>query len=329
MTRPIRYCPYPFTLFEITTRTLQSRFLLKPSPELNEIVLGILGRALALYPDIKLHCFVFLSNHYHMLLSCPDTERMSKFMGFLNGNLAKEAGRLAEWREKLWSRRFQAIPVLDDEKMRERIRYICAHGVKENLVSDPGLWPGAHCIHALTKGEKLRGVWFDRTAEYNARRRGISFDKYEFSTTYEVPLTPFPGWEGMEEPQRQHEIRKMVDEITAENRARMEQEGKQPLGTHEVTLQGPHQQPLQTSKRPAPLCHTSIGTMRKGFRKLYREFVGNFRDAVERIRSGESAVRFPSASFPPALAYVGWSAPQLAEYAGSRAREPFPYALGI
>src|SRR5436305_9760918 len=37
MSRPIRYIPAPQTLVEVSTRTVQSRFLLRPSPELNEI----------------------------------------------------------------------------------------------------------------------------------------------------------------------------------------------------------------------------------------------------------------------------------------------------
>jgi len=32
-------------------------------------------------------------------------------MGYVNSNLAWEVGRLAKWREKIWSRRYQAIPV--------------------------------------------------------------------------------------------------------------------------------------------------------------------------------------------------------------------------
>jgi hypothetical protein len=37
------------SLVEITTRTLQGRLLLKPSPELTDIILGIIGKAQSLY----------------------------------------------------------------------------------------------------------------------------------------------------------------------------------------------------------------------------------------------------------------------------------------
>jgi hypothetical protein len=45
MGRKLRYAPEGGALFEITDRTIQGRPLFRPSPELNEVVLGVLGRA--------------------------------------------------------------------------------------------------------------------------------------------------------------------------------------------------------------------------------------------------------------------------------------------
>ncbi len=51
MSRPLRFVPEN-SLVEITTRTIQGRLLLKPSPELTDIILGIIGKAQALYSAI-------------------------------------------------------------------------------------------------------------------------------------------------------------------------------------------------------------------------------------------------------------------------------------
>jgi hypothetical protein len=67
MPRPLRFIP-EHSLVEITTRTLQGRLLLKPSPELTDIILGIIGKAQALY-GMTIHAFVFMSTHAHFLLS--------------------------------------------------------------------------------------------------------------------------------------------------------------------------------------------------------------------------------------------------------------------
>ncbi|MEE8367729.1 MAG: hypothetical protein V3S30_05385 [Thermoanaerobaculia bacterium] len=63
MSRQLRFVAPGAGLFEVTTRTVQGRFLLKPSKELNTIILGVLGRVQQLYP-VEIHAFTFLSNHY-------------------------------------------------------------------------------------------------------------------------------------------------------------------------------------------------------------------------------------------------------------------------
>jgi len=87
---------------------MQGRFLLKPTEELRSIIIGVLAKAQKLYP-VDLHSFVFLSNHYHLLLSVDNALQLARFMNYLNSNLAREAGRLFKWREKFWGRRYQAI----------------------------------------------------------------------------------------------------------------------------------------------------------------------------------------------------------------------------
>jgi hypothetical protein len=67
MARPLRFVPAN-ALVEITTRTIQGRLLLKPSPELTDILLGVIGKAQSLY-GMAIHAFVLVSTHAHFLLS--------------------------------------------------------------------------------------------------------------------------------------------------------------------------------------------------------------------------------------------------------------------
>jgi hypothetical protein len=48
MPRPLRLVP-DHSLVEVTTRTIQGSLLLRPSSELTDIILGIIGKAQALY----------------------------------------------------------------------------------------------------------------------------------------------------------------------------------------------------------------------------------------------------------------------------------------
>src|SRR5436190_16621656 len=100
MSRKLRYLPEGGSLVEVTCRTLHARFLLRPCPQWNQIAIGVLGRAQRLY-GVQIHLVSFLSGHFHLLATFRDAGQMAAFMRHLNTNLAKEAGRLVDWREKL------------------------------------------------------------------------------------------------------------------------------------------------------------------------------------------------------------------------------------
>jgi hypothetical protein len=94
-------------------------------------------------------------------------------MDYVAGNHAREIGRLHGWREKFWARRHQAILVSHEEEAQVgRLAYLLGNAIKEGLLERPHHWPGVHCARALCHGTELEGTWFDRTAQYEARRRG-------------------------------------------------------------------------------------------------------------------------------------------------------------
>ena len=81
----------------------QAATLHAPGPPA-DLILGVIGKAQALY-GMTIHAFVFLSTHAHFLLSPSSAGQLARFMQFVNANVAKEAGRLHAWPERLWSRR--------------------------------------------------------------------------------------------------------------------------------------------------------------------------------------------------------------------------------
>ncbi len=76
MGRRVRFIPDRGSVVEVTVRTLQSQFLLRPSPSLNEVVGGVLGRAQAQAP-VRVHAAVFMSSHFHLLLSVDEAKQLA------------------------------------------------------------------------------------------------------------------------------------------------------------------------------------------------------------------------------------------------------------
>ena len=303
MPRPLRFIPQN-SLVEITTRTLQGRLLLKPSPELTDLILGIIGKAQALY-DMTIHAFVFLSTHAHFLLSPTSADQLAKFMQFVNANVAKEAGRLHVWRERFWSRRYRSIVVADENAAHARLRYILAHGAKEGLVATPGAWPGPNCVAALTTSAILRGTWFDRSKEYLARQRGETVCPSQFATTFDVALSPLPCLQHLTADKRQAHFRRVVGEIQAQAEAESKKKGCTPVGVAAILAQNPHSKPASTDRSPAPFVHATDNSTAMEFRIRYRAFVDAFRAGVRRLRERARELRdmFPLGAFPPALPF--------------------------
>jgi hypothetical protein len=226
-------------------------------------------------------------------------------MGYFNSNLAREAGRLVDWREKFWSRRYRAIVVSDEEgAQRERLKYVLSHGAKEGLVGDPMEWPGVHAIRPLLDGEPLQGIWFDRTQEYAARQRGEEFERLRFTTQYSVRLSPLPCWEDLPLEIQRRRIAEIAEEIGAGAAARQEEKGVAPMGADTIRRQNPHHRPAKTKKSPAPLFHAATKRVRDDLLNTYYAFVAAFREAAERLKAGDRNAGFPLGSFPPGLPFV-------------------------
>jgi REP element-mobilizing transposase RayT len=303
--RSLRFIPEGGALVEVTCRALHSRFLFCPSPMMNQIVIGALARAKRRY-GVRVCFFVCVSNHMHLLLAVEDAQQLSQFMGHFSSKLAREVGRLTGWKEKIFGRRYQAIVVSHEEAAQlERLRYGLAHGAKEDLVDRPRDWPGVHAVRALIEGEILEGLWFDRTREYAARRRGEAFGLLQYATREVLELDPLPCWQHLSEKERRRRVTSMVADIEAEAVARRKRTGIRPLGPAAILAQNPLQRPERTKKSPAPAFHAASQIVRRELRGFYTEFVAAYRDAAQKIRAGVLQVAFPIGSFPPALPFVG------------------------
>jgi REP element-mobilizing transposase RayT len=304
MSRQLRFIPEGGGLVEVTCRTLQSRLLLRPSRVLNELVLGVLGRAQKNH-SVRCCNVVFASNHYHLLLWVADAEQLSDFMEYVNSNLAREAGRLVGWRDKFWSRRYQAILISDEESAQvARFRYILAHGVKEGLVSRVRDWPGVHAVRALLYGEPLKGTWYSRTQEYAARQRGEDFPARKYTEDHELFLSPLPCWAHISEEEIRKRIAVLVQEIEEEAATDRALRGIPVLGVEAILRQDPHSLPKSTKKSPAPSFHAATFAALTVLRNAYNCFLEAFRKASETWKVESPTKIFPPGSFPPGPPFV-------------------------
>lgn len=137
-----------------------------------------------------------------------------------------------------------------------------------------------------------------RTQEYAARNRGEDFGRLKYATEEELVLSPLPCWADRTPEEYRQRVAGLVEEIEAEARAEREARGIEPLGVEPILKQRPHARPNQAKRSPAPLFHVVAKEARETFWLMYSTFVAAFRDAAEKLKTGDLSVRFPGGLVP-------------------------------
>ncbi|HEX4966656.1 MAG TPA: transposase [Thermoanaerobaculia bacterium] len=304
MARKLRFIPHSRTLISITCRTVQGRFLLRPGPQLNDIVLGILGRAQKRY-ETTIAAFIALSSHVHILLVVDSAREAANFMRYTKSKLAREVNRLTGWRGPVFDRRYEMTVVTEEEAAQvERLQYVLSQSLKEGLVERVSQWPGVHCAEALIDGTPLEGHWFNRTLEFAARLRGEDFGRMRYASLESVTFSPIPCWAHLPSEVYRARIAEMVESMEAEAACAREHAGASVLGVKAILSRDPQYRPASLARSPAPRVHAATKAARRAFYETYAAFVRAFREASERLRGGDRNAPFPVGSFPPALPFV-------------------------
>ena len=304
----------PDVVYEITSRTIQARFLLRPSANANELIAGVIGEAQAAFGSaLHIHAVVVLSNHITWLISSPFPWLISKFIGYVHGNISREIGRIHDWSGKLWSRPARPIACVDEASQLQRFRYVIAHGAKEGLVESPRDWPGVSCVPTLLGEGELRGTWFDRNAYTHACRRKKPRDwpcQYEFSRAHVVTFDPLPCLAHLTPAEYRDFVADQIADIEEQTRREFPPDTRPVLGVGAILRTHPHDRPGSSKKSPAPLCHAATRSAFLAYRDKYRMFVEAFRagSAWLRQKGGagleQIASFFPVYAFPPGMPMV-------------------------
>ena len=288
----------PDEIYFVTVRCLQGRLFLRPSERTNQVLGGVLARAVRL-TGVELFAFAFASNHVHLLLRAPRAN-LPRFMQHLLSNISKKIGAIIGWRGAFWERRYSSEPVLDHEALLDRIRYILAHGVKEGLVRMCREWPGLSSLPMMLDGVSREFRWYswsDRWKHRSNMRPCSRFD-HRCSKAESLALTPVPlpaFQDGRTRGQLLERMVKAIEEAARKAHPRV-------LGRAAVLAQRPQHRPERPDRSPRPICHAGALALLKEYRARYRAFVSWFVKASLRWRSGDFSVPFPARASRPIVA---------------------------
>jgi hypothetical protein len=126
----------------------------------------------------------------------------------------------------------------------------------------------------------------------------------DFTTIERIELSPPPFCEHLSWEEYRDRVREMIEDIEEDTRERQRAKGTRPLGAAKVMARHPHSRPEHLDRSPAPPVHCSSKEKRASFWEAFKEFVGAYRDAAERLRGGELTVAFPGGCFTPRRQFV-------------------------
>ena len=136
MSRPLRL-EYPGAVWHVTSRGNERKAIFADDADRIRF-LDILGETV-LWAGWRLHAFVLMGNHYHLLVETPETT-LSRGMRRLNGVYTQYYNIRHRRSGHLFQGRFKGILVQREAHLSELIRYIVLNPVRAKLCAAAKDW---------------------------------------------------------------------------------------------------------------------------------------------------------------------------------------------
>ena len=89
----------------------------------------------------RLHAFVVMPNHIHLLITVPEGMTLERVMQFIKGGFSHRAGKLFGIRSAIWQKSFVDRRVRDLREYEKFQEYIHQNPVKSGLAAAPAEYP--------------------------------------------------------------------------------------------------------------------------------------------------------------------------------------------
>ena len=298
------------TPYHLITRTFQGLALMTPTAAFTDIVAGVFGRALTIYPGVTLYAWALLNNHLH-LCGQGGPDQIPAFMAYVKREISRRWAWEIGWQDTMWSAGYLSTALPTAQSQEACLEYILSQGVKEKITERPQQWRGFHFARAFLDGERVVGRWLNGTTYGKARwkqqqkpvdkRRHI--DKAKHTVNYEVPLGTIPAWSGLSAQDLQANKLAMLGRVV--QKGEQLRKGAPPLGFG-YALRLPRTTRWQMPKPPwfeerrRMICWASPHAEEtKAYLLRYWAFQRSYRAASDRCRDGRTGVEFPPGSFLP------------------------------
>ncbi len=291
----------PGTTYLITKKINDDFFFLRPSDEVNELILYLLLMKLEKY-GLLIHGFCFMSNHFHLLVTDLRGELPALMREFLSESSKALKVELGTTRQ-IWStRRYSSVEMLDLDAAEREAAYIAVNPTEAGF-TEPADWPGLTSAN-LKFGDRLTAK---RPDEYFSPRYRPDY--------VSVTLAPLPQASfGKETENREDTNEEARDEqaLNEESARRIQNHIDAALKNIHASLKkrkaklAGRERVLKTSryKRGShpirglnPRFATKNGELLSSAIESFRKFEREHGSAVDRYAAGHSQAVFPRGTY--------------------------------
>jgi REP element-mobilizing transposase RayT len=276
----------PGTTYLVTRRCSQRQFLLKPSRIVNSVFAYLLAVAASRY-GIQLHAYCVLSNHLHVVLT-DVLGRLPEFEQLLDALLARALNSWYGRCEHFWApSTYSAVALATPEDVLEKCAYTLANPVAAGLVEQAHHWPGRWSSPELV----------GRKPEVVDRPKHFFSPNGQMPASVELRLVAPAGFSSDEAFREALVARLAAHERAA--RAERQSDGRGFLGVKRVLAQRHTDSPRDPEPRNDLNPRVAAADKWKRIEALLRlkQFVSDYREALEKFRSGMRQVVFPEGTY--------------------------------
>lgn len=136
------------------TSSVREGLPLIPTYVFNSILIGILAKANSLYSGVRICHFVFMANHFHMILVVKKQEDAPAFIGYVKQEISHTINRfLNRSGISIWSDGYDSPLLLTFDKVIHYIVYMYLNPTKANLENSIEEFPGLSSWSMFLSGQ--------------------------------------------------------------------------------------------------------------------------------------------------------------------------------
>ena len=283
----------------------------------NFILWGILSRAKEQY-QIKVCHFVFMFNHFHMLVVVENPEHVSDFTGYVKGEISHAINKLLGRHKKtIWCEGYDSPVVLTSEDVEKYIGYIYSNPSKANLVDSIEEYPGVSSWKMFVNEQhQAKHKKISRTTVPTLDSPAISinrqlaivnwFKNKKIAGEYlEFELEPyawmkcFAEYQNKTQQEVKAELIERIREQEAEYRSKREEKGHRVIGATALRRQSMYKEHTPSTHAPRMICLCHDPELRKAFIANYRALCALAKKVYQSWKLGQLHHRIPPGLLAP------------------------------